>query len=78
LGGPNPFSGKLIRFDINFNPSDNDQVILLNNLGVELLRQQVSDFNNEHIFDGDLSSGTYLLKYISRDFERVTRVMVSH
>ncbi len=75
---PNPSSGKSISFDINFNPSDNDQILLINNLGIELLRQPVKDFKNQLVFDDALSPGVYMLKYLSRDFESITRVMVTH
>ena len=75
---PNPSGGKSISFDINFNPSDEDQISLINNLGVELLRQPVKDFKNQLVFDNDLSPGVYILKYLSRDFESNIRVMVTH
>ncbi|MDH4297421.1 MAG: T9SS type A sorting domain-containing protein [Cyclobacteriaceae bacterium] len=75
---PNPSDGKSISFDINFNPSDEARISLINNLGIELLRQPVKDFKNQLVFDNDLSPGVYILKYLSRDFESNTRVMVTH
>jgi len=73
---PNPASGKSISFDINFNPTEGDQVMFINSLGIELRRQLVSEFENEIAFDNDLSPGVYLLKYLSHDFESTSRVMV--
>lgn len=75
---PNPSSGKSISFVLNFNPSENDQAVLVNSLGVELLRASVTGIENQLNFDNELSPGVYILKYLSTDFETNTRVVVSH
>lgn len=74
---PNPTAGATISFDINFNPSENDQVILVNSFGVELMRQPVKSFDNQLVFTHDLSPGVYMLKYLSNNFEKTTRLVVS-
>ncbi len=75
---PNPSSGKSISFVLNFNPSENDQAVLVNSLGVELLRASVTGIENQLNFDNGLSPGVYVLKYLSTDFETSARVVVSH
>jgi hypothetical protein len=73
---PNPTTGSSMKYDINFNPSDDDLVVLINSLGVELCRQKVSEFRNELAFNNPLGAGVYILKYVSPDFETATRVIV--
>jgi len=75
---PNPSSGKSFSFGINFNPSERDQVLLINNFGVELLRLPITETENNISFESDLSPGVYIVKYISSDFELVSRLMISH
>ena len=75
---PNPSSGESISFQINFNPTENDQVVLINNLGQELLRIPVSNTQNQIVFDNKLSPGVYFVKYVSPDFVGTSRAIVTH
>jgi len=75
---PNPSSGKSISFSLNFNPSEGDQAVLINSLGIEILRVPVATIHNEFNFDQELSPGVYLLKYLSHDFESAARVLVCY
>jgi len=75
---PNPSSGESISFRMNFNPSENDQVLLINNLGEELLRLPVKNSHNDISFSNPLVPGMYFLKYLSADFQGTSRVMISH
>jgi hypothetical protein len=74
---PNPSSGTNINFVTNFNPSEGDRVILVNQLGVELLNVSVNEVGNNSIqFQDRIKPGTYFLKYISKDFQKTERVIV--
>ncbi len=73
---PNPSSGNSISFGINFNPSENDQVLIVNSFGVELARLSVKQTENNIKFANELSSGVYILKYISTNFQLTSRLLV--
>lgn len=74
---PNPSSGNSISFGINFNPSESDQILIVNNLGVELARLPVYQTENNIQFSNELASGVYILKYISPNFQLTSRLMVN-
>lgn len=73
---PNPSTGSSIRYAFNFDPSPYDRVVLIDGVGNELLSQEVEGAGNELIPDKRLPSGTYLLRYISADYQHVTRVFI--
>lgn len=74
---PNPSSGKSISFEINFSPSERDQILVVNNLGVELVRLPAYQTENNIQFPHELASGVYILKYISTNFQLSSRLMVN-
>jgi hypothetical protein len=73
---PNPSSGSSLFVETNFNPSENDQIVITNNLGIELYRTQPKQVNNEFTFQNILSPGMYFVKYISPSFTETSKVIV--
>jgi hypothetical protein len=73
---PNPADGKSIFFKLNFNPSEQDQAVLVNSLGVEVLRSKIHSIENSLDFDPALSPGVYILRYESADFESIIRISI--
>ncbi|MEX2233534.1 MAG: T9SS type A sorting domain-containing protein [Cyclobacteriaceae bacterium] len=73
---PNPSIGDVISFRTNFGPEESDRIILTNQLGVEIFNSQVSTIRNNIFLENKLSSGIYLLRYVSTDLERTVRILV--
>ncbi len=73
---PNPASGSSISFSINFNPSENDRVLLNNSMGTAVLTTGINETTNQLNFQNKLSDGVYLLKYISNDLQLTTKVLI--
>jgi len=73
---PNPASGSSISFSMNFNPSENDRVLLINSLGTEILTTGITETTNQLNFQNKLSSGVYLLKYMSNDLVITAKVLI--
>jgi hypothetical protein len=75
---PNPSQGSTINFRTNFAPDESDRVIIINALGNELINASATSLGNSIHSEEPLQSGMYILKYTSRDFEIVSRVIVNH
>lgn len=73
---PNPSSGSLIKYQINFDPSANDYVVLIDAVGNELQRKSVEGTQNEFTPVKTLKPGTYLLRYVSAKYQHTTRLFV--
>jgi hypothetical protein len=73
---PNPSTGNVVGFSTNFNPSEFDNLILINNVGKEIAKGNVSYLNGQFIFDTPVSPGVYLLKYFGDGTELSARVVV--
>lgn len=74
---PNPSNGEHIAFRPNFNYQETDRIILIDQLGVEVFSGLASATESSIIFQNPLQPGVYMLRYVSKDFEQVTRVVVS-
>lgn len=73
---PNPTNGSSIKYNINFDPSTSDRVVLVDAVGNELATELVTGSKNELIPTKMVPPGVYLLRYISAEFEQVVRVFV--
>jgi len=73
---PNPSYGDFISFRTNFDPSEDDHIALINQFGVKIFRAPQSGNEKKIVFRNKLKPGIYLLKYVSKDFERVTKVII--
>jgi hypothetical protein len=75
---PNPSNGEHISFRANFNYRESDRIVLTDQLGVEVFSTLASAIENNIVFPGPLQPGVYMLRYVSKDFEQVHRVVVRH
>jgi hypothetical protein len=73
---PNPSSGNSFFVETNFNPSDGDQILITNNLGIQLYQTEPREVNNQITLPSTLSPGIYFVKYISKEYTDISRVMV--
>jgi hypothetical protein len=73
---PNPTSGSSINYNINFDPSPYDRVVLIDAVGNELLSGAVTGSKNELIPNKTLPPGAYLLRYVSANYQQVARVFI--
>lgn len=75
---PNPSNGEGIAFRANFNCQESDRIIVIDQLGVQVFSGLASAAESNIIFQDRLQPGVYMLRYVSKDFEQVTRVVVRH
>jgi hypothetical protein len=75
---PNPTTGDVISFRLNFTPAESDRIVLLNQLGMEVFNSRVTGLQNNMSFSNPLRTGVYVLRYISKDFEEATRIVIRH
>ena len=74
---PNPSNGLAIAFRANFSPQENDRIFLIDQLGVEVFSEVATSNENTIVFESALKPGVYMLRYVSRDFEQVSRVVIT-
>lgn len=74
---PNPSDGESISFRVNFNAQESDRIYLVDQLGVEVFSALATAAENTIRFRSPLGPGVYMLRYVSRDFEQVTRVVIT-
>lgn len=75
---PNPSAGDFIVFSVNFNPSESDRIVLVDQLGVEVFNGQALISMNSISFNNKLRPGVYLLRYVANGFEQTTRILVTN
>lgn len=73
---PNPSDGHSVSYKVNFNLVESDRVVIFNSLGIEAANVLVSRSTDTIIFNTQLVSGVYVVKYISADLQKVTRLLV--
>lgn len=73
---PNPSNGDFVNVSTSMNISDNTWVTIFNESGVALQRTQITDRDTHVDFTHHLTSGVYILKYTSPDFNQVVRLFV--
>jgi hypothetical protein len=72
----NPSTGEGISFSTNFDASQSDNIVLIDNLGKEIKRGGVSQLNGQVTFDSSVTPGVYLLKYFTDGTALSTRIVV--
>ena len=75
---PNPSNGERIAFRSNFGYQESDRIIIIDQLGVEVFSGLASATESTITFQNPLQPGVYMLRYIAKDVEHVTRVVVRH
>lgn len=75
---PNPSSGEQVSFHLNFTPAELDRVTVTDPLGEEIFGAGVATVANEIVFQKKLTPGVYLLRYRSKNFEEVKRIVVKN
>lgn len=75
---PNPSTGESIAFRLNFNPQESDRIVLIDQVGVQVFAAPAAETENIIVFTRPLQPGIYTLRYISTDFEQVSRVVITH
>jgi hypothetical protein len=75
---PNPSVGQAISFCTNFSSAENDRIIVLNQLGVEVMNFSAASLKSNPSFEHKLAPGLYVFKYVSNDFEESTRLVVKN
>jgi len=73
---PNPVEGRAIGFRVNFSPQESDRIIIIDQVGIELYNAPAITVDNTISLPESLPPGVYMLRYVSQDFEKVTRVIV--
>ena len=74
---PNPLNGKTLSYESNFRPSENDRIIVTNQLGVEILNIPATSPRTSLEFKELLESGVYFVKYMGREFQNTVRLIVA-
>ena len=75
---PNPTTGNEISFRVNFGPQESDRIILTDQLGSEVYNSPVASSTNTFALKNELRPGMYVLRYISKNFEQVSRVVIKN
>jgi hypothetical protein len=73
---PNPSNGESLSWSLNFPPSENGIMLLLNSLGQELARMKVIHTDGKFELENNVSPGIYFIKYASSDFVQTFKVIV--
>jgi hypothetical protein len=70
---PNPTVSNKINVATNFSPLEEDRIEIYDNVGMKLMSVQVSDYKNGLQLNSSLKPGSYLLRYVSKDYSQVIR-----
>jgi len=73
---PNPSNGEAVNYNANFEATDGDYIIVIDYLGVQVASIAVDDTNNVISFNSPLKSGSYIVKYISKNYQTLGRLIV--
>jgi len=74
---PNPSNGLTFTANLNFVPKENEMIVVYDNTGSEHARFSVTGNETEFSLPSRLNSGVYYVKYTSRDFTQVFRMIVN-
>lgn len=72
---PNPSTGEQLGVRVNFNPEESDRIMIIDQVGV-VVYNGIATGNLS--FSSPLRPGIYMLRYISGDFEQVTRIVIKN
>lgn len=75
---PNPSSGEVISFRTNFTPEESDRIVLTDPMGTEVFSAYAHTVGTDIAFSDKLRSGIYMLRYVSDDFEEVSRIVIKN
>lgn len=73
---PNPSTGEWVRVQVNFDPLGDDQVLVRDISGQEIVRVPARTMSGELTFQHKLKPGIYLITYKSKDFVQTERLIV--
>jgi hypothetical protein len=73
---PNPSNGESINYQANFEPSAGSTVAVIDQLGVQVASISIDGTNGTIAFPAPLKAGSYIVKYISNDYQKVDRFIV--
>ena len=73
---PNPTDGKFVNYTVNFENSDNDKLIVLDNMGNVLQQTSVSSIDGKLSFGESIAPGLYFVQYVSEGFRQTVRVTI--
>lgn len=73
---PNPVNDSKVNVQINFEPTGQDRLVLIDQMGVELLTVPVNGITNTIELNQNINPGTYLLRYISATKQYTTRLVI--
>lgn len=73
---PNPATGAVISFRTNFSPEESDLIVLTDQLGTEVFSAYAHTVGNHIPFATPLRPGIYMLRYVSDDFEEISRIVI--
>jgi hypothetical protein len=72
---PNPSNGEAVNYTSNFEATDGDYIIVIDYLGVQVASVEVGETNTVR-FASTLKGGSYIVKYISKDYQKVDRLII--
>ncbi len=73
---PNPVVGESLYVKINFEPSPFDRIQIVDNVGMVVLNYDVTALDNKIQLPENLSTGIYMLRYISDKEEKTFKLLV--
>jgi hypothetical protein len=74
---PNPSNGASVNYLANFEPNAGDMIVVIDYLGVQVASVVVEQTNGTIAFHTPLKAGSYIIKYISSDYQKVDRLVVN-
>jgi hypothetical protein len=73
---PNPSKGGIVRYEMNFTPSEGDRLFIYDLMGGFILSSTVSLMAQEFVLPNSLAKGTYLVRYKGQNVNQVVRLIV--
>jgi hypothetical protein len=74
---PNPSNGEEVRVFLNFNPSEESQITVLDSFGKEVIRQSVISSDMSLLVNSNLMSGIYFARVNSSSFSQTIRFVIN-
>ncbi len=73
---PNPSKGGVVKYELNFIPSEGDRLIVYDLMGGFVLSDKVSLMEQAFVLPNSLAKGTYLVRYKGQNVNQVVRLIV--
>ena len=74
---PNPTSGNRLKIKRNFDSSEHDLIVVMNQFGQHIFSTFAGYIEDELTLNGELAPGMYIVKYVGEGFESVSNVIVT-